>query len=115
MKNRVFEHGKVIEMTATAAVSSGDTVLEGGLVGVAQDDAAIGEKYRLHVEGVFEVTKEAPLDMAPGDVAYWDDSAKDWGATGAGKYPAGTVYNDPESADTTMYVKLKGFAVDAVV
>lgn len=72
MKNYV-QRGDVIEVTAAAAVSSGDFYAVGQIGGVAQTDAAIGEKVQLAVVGVFDLTKVSTEVWAVGDAIYWDD------------------------------------------
>lgn len=60
MKNFVQE-GVLIDHVATAALSSGDPVAIGNMVGVAAGDAAIGDTVPVRLAGVFDLPK---LDAA---------------------------------------------------
>lgn len=71
MKNFVQE-GKTITVTAPAAVTSGQLVVVGSIVGVAAFDAASGAEVEVTVEGVFELPKVATDVIAQGDKLYWD-------------------------------------------
>ncbi len=75
MKNFV-QNGSSLDLTASAAYSSGELVIEGNLVGVAVTDIASGEVGAVSVTGVFEFDKEAAATLAQGDIAYYDSSTK---------------------------------------
>lgn len=66
MATNKIQDGKVIAVVATAAVTSGDLIAVGKLVGVALNTAAIGETYQLDTEGVYEVPKTSALAFALG-------------------------------------------------
>jgi predicted RecA/RadA family phage recombinase len=71
MKNYVQE-GKTLTLTAPAAVTSGQLVVVGSIIGVAAFDAASGGEVEVTVEGVFELPKSATDVIAQGDKLYWD-------------------------------------------
>lgn len=64
----------VITVAAPAAVSSGDLVVVGGIVGVAQADAASGANVALVRRGVFDLPKQTGFAPSAGDPAYWSDA-----------------------------------------
>lgn len=73
MKNYVKD-GKSVAFTMTGAVSSGDVVKIGKVIGVAQADAAIGDRVELLLEGVVSLPR-APADVfTEGADVYWDGS-----------------------------------------
>lgn len=75
MKNFV-QNGANLTITAGSAISSGDFVVVGDLVGVAVTDIANGEKGAIACEGVFSGTKASGASLAVGDVAYLNSTGK---------------------------------------
>jgi predicted RecA/RadA family phage recombinase len=75
MKNYV-QNGSNLTITAGAAISSGDFVVTGDLVGVAVTDAASGDSVALSCYGVFTGTKASGASLAVGDVAYLNSTGK---------------------------------------
>jgi len=71
MKNFVQE-GNTITVTAPAAVTSGQLVVVGSLVGVAAFDAAQGEDVEIQRSGVFTLPKVTTDVISQGDKLYWD-------------------------------------------
>jgi len=74
MKNYVQE-GKILTVTAPAAVTSGQYVTVGSIRGVAAYDAAQGEPVEVATEGVFTLPKVAAEGIAVGDLLFWNGSA----------------------------------------
>ena len=70
--NAAQEPGNTLAVTAPAAVSSGDVVVVGALLGVAATDAAISTPVEVTTEGVFEVACATADDISPGDLLYFD-------------------------------------------
>lgn len=70
MASNKVQDGDTLTVTATADVESGELVAVGKLVGVADAKALTGEKFQLHVKGVFEVPKTSSVPFAVGAVAY---------------------------------------------
>lgn len=105
MKNFV-QKGDVIDVTAPAAVSSGDLVVVGSFAGVAQTDAASGDKVPCVCEGVFTLTKLSATTFAEGDLVY--------SAAGVGNnvtatntdQKVGVVVNAAVTGSTDVVVKL---------
>lgn len=76
MRNYV-QPGDTITLPAPAGgLASGSGALIGALFGIAAADAAAGADVELVTRGVFDLPKAAGIDFAPGDKAYWDDTAK---------------------------------------
>lgn len=71
MKNFV-QLGDVITVPAPAPVTSGELVVVGSLIGVAQKAAANGEDVALLTEGVISYAKVSALAIAIGDKLYYD-------------------------------------------
>jgi predicted RecA/RadA family phage recombinase len=115
MKNFLLS-GKCLELTAPAGgVVSGGAYLHGGLLVVAAADAAATEKYVGESEGVYELPKEATTAVfVEGEICFWDNTAKRFDETAAGRFPVGTAVKAAGSSATTVFVKLTGHAVAAV-
>jgi len=75
MSGVIYKHvGKTIDYTPGSAVTSGDVLVQGELVGVALRDIDANRKGALAIEGVFDF----PKDTGSGDAitaganCYWD-------------------------------------------
>lgn len=77
MRNFV-QPGRMIGVTAPAAVASGDGVLIGALFGVAASDAASGAAVEIATEGVFDLPK-----ATGGANAFTVGAAVEWNAAAA--------------------------------
>lgn len=75
MKNFI-QPGRIMTMTAPAAVKSGDLVIVGKLFGVAEADAASGDAVVLCTEGVFTLPKVSAQAWTEGAAIYWDAAEK---------------------------------------
>ncbi|WP_371055741.1 DUF2190 family protein [Rhodosalinus sp. K401] len=71
MKNFI-QTGDTLTIPAPAAVTSGAVVIAGGLVGIAATDAESGADVAIATAGVFDLPKEAALEITLGDAVYWD-------------------------------------------
>lgn len=91
-----------------SAISSGDLVIVGKRVGVAKDDIANGSTGVVHIEGVFEVPKEASLAVSQGDLLYCDATSGELDKTATSQTLAGYAYAAELAATTTVKVKLNG-------
>jgi predicted RecA/RadA family phage recombinase len=69
-----IQDGVSIDYTPGSAVSAGDVVVQGDLVGVAKVPIPAGHAGALAVDGVFDFAKEADggVTFAVGSLAYWD-------------------------------------------
>lgn len=107
MSQNKYAHGERIQFIAPAGgVVSGTPYLLGSILGIPVTSAAENEISVLDVEGVFEITKDAPLVIAQGAKVYWNNTDKEITTTAAGNTFAGWAYVAAASADTTVLVKL---------
>lgn len=102
-----------IDYTPAAAVTAGDVVVLGGIVGVAANDIAANAKGSLEIEGVFKVPKTTAAWVI-GLPVHWNASGDPDGGTagtgaanqtGAGIY-MGTATIAASSGDDYGYVNL---------
>lgn len=107
MKNYV-QSGEYLEITAPAAISSGDGVLIGDLFGVAVTDIANGENGNLAVEGVYSLAKAT--DVGSGGTiwnpAYFDATQKKVTAIASGNTQVGIFAETTLDAATSAKVLL---------
>lgn len=106
MKNYI-QKGEVINYSNSgSAIASGDTVVIGALIGIAQTDiAATTGTGSVCLEGVFEVAKTTSLAIAQGDRVYWNTSTKKVTKTTSDVY-MGVAFEAAGSSDTTCLVSL---------
>ena len=109
MATNYVQPGEVIELTATGAVASGAGVKVSQRVGVAITAAAAsGDKYSVALEGVYNIAAKSTDTMSPGDLVYWDDTAKEVTTTATANTLAGIAFESKGSGTTTLAVKLNG-------
>lgn len=102
--------GDTLDIVAGSAISSGDVVVTGDIVGIALTDIASGDTGAIAVEGVYKVTKVAGEAWAVGDKIGYDVSATGFDLTFTGA--TGDVTNcgvaavAAGSADVVGYLKL---------
>lgn len=109
MKNFV-SHGSTVEWTnGGSAVSAGDVVIVGDLVGIAVTDIAGGAKGTVQIEGVFEVACNTGDTITQGMKLDWDASASEFvdaiGSAATGDNENGVVAVE-DDAGATVLVKL---------
>lgn len=103
------QDGNVVDHIATAAISSGDVVVMGPLIGIAVTDIANGATGAVAIEGVVTIPKNTSTAMAVSTTPYWDVSA---GELAAGTPATGDVdgalvlVEAAAEAATTAKVKL---------
>lgn len=71
MRNYIMP-GEHLTIVAAALIVSGQLVVVGDIVGVAQGDAAIGESVAIVRRGVFELPKANGQAWTVGAKLYWD-------------------------------------------
>ena len=111
MTAEFIHDGKAIDYTPSTAVSAGDVVVQGDLIGIAKLDIAANTLGALAVQGVFDVPKTAGVDeaIAAGAKVYFDVAdgvAKTDSETGANPYLGKTVVAAGDD-DTTTRVRLE--------
>jgi predicted RecA/RadA family phage recombinase len=107
MKNFI-QAGKTVNVTAAAAVTSGQLVVVGSLIGVAAVDAAIGDSFAMDLEGVFELPKISTDDIAAGDKLYYVSATTNLTKTaGTGAKPlVGVAVAAAGAGTTTVYCRM---------
>jgi predicted RecA/RadA family phage recombinase len=98
-----------VTLLAPAAVKSGDVVVVGALVGIAQYDAVEGGEVETMVEGVHELPK-GNAAITAGAKAYWDAANKVCTATATGNTLLGAAILSAGADATTCRVRLNGIA-----
>lgn len=74
--------GDKLDFTVTGtAVTAGQGLKVGALVGVVQNAAAIGKQSVLQLIGVMDVAKPGSQAWTVGAKIYWDDTAKNFTTT----------------------------------
>ena len=107
-----FVHdGDAIDYTPGSAVSAGDVVVQGDLIGITKLDIAADALGALAVKGVFDFPKATGGGSAitAGAKVYWDagdSEAKEDAEAGANKY-LGKVVTAATDDDTTVRVRLE--------
>jgi len=109
MKNYIAPGG-TLQITAAAAISSGDGVLQGSIFGVANGDAASGAECVLSLVGVFELAKTASQAWTLGAKIYWDDTNKNCTTTVGSNKLIGCATDAAASGDEVGNVRLNGAA-----
>ena len=108
MATNFVQDGKIVTVTAPAAVDSGDFVKVGSLFGVAVTDAASGAPVAIQIDGVHELPKAAPLVINAGDPVYWDVADGNFNKTAASNWYVGVALEGAVSAATTVKIRLNG-------
>jgi predicted RecA/RadA family phage recombinase len=106
MAKNYIQEGEVLDVIASgSAITSGDVVVAGSLVGVALNTAAVGESASVSLCGVWEVAK-ATGALTVGQQVYWDASAKKVTATASSNTLMGYCWKAAASGDATAQVRL---------
>lgn len=107
MRNYV-QRGDTLDIVAAAAVSSGDVVIAGSIIGVANVDAEIGESFALDVVGVFTLPKTSALAISVGDVLYYDAANSVVNKTASGNTKIGVAVTAAANPSPSVNVRLNG-------
>lgn len=75
MKNFI-QAGRTITVSAPYAVTGGQLLEVGAIIGVAQHDAALGDPVEIERAGVFDLDKVSAQAWSAGDPIYWDNAAR---------------------------------------
>ncbi|WP_127076153.1 DUF2190 family protein [Rhodomicrobium lacus] len=106
MKN-YFQRGERITGTASAAIASGDVVVIGALIGVAETKAAIGDEVTVLLEGVFTLAKGTSEAISKGAALYWDATNKVVTATAGSNAAIGKAFTSALAADAAVQVRIR--------
>ena len=109
----LYSSEDAVDYTPAAAVTGGDVVVSGGIVGISATDLAASEKGALQIEGIYQVPKTTGA-MVAGQPVYWnptgtpdsgDASSGAANQTGNGTY-MGIAVQAQASGDNTCLVIL---------
>ena len=105
-----YAEGNTLDIVAGSAISSGDVVVTGDIIGIAKADIASGDTGSILVEGVVKVTKISGEAWVVGDKIGYDASASGFDKTftsAAGDVTdCGVCAVAAASGDTVGYLKL---------
>ena len=104
-----FVHeGKSIDYTPTSAVTAGDVIVLGTLVGVAPRSIEANKLGALQVEGVFDFPKATGSSSAisAGDKVYWDAAEEVATKTSSSNTYLGKAVADAAATAAEVRVKL---------
>ena len=98
----IFRHeGDFVDYTPGAAVSAGEVVVQGTMVGVATKDIAASTRGALRVGGVFDFAKGSGAITA-GALVYWNDTANQATTTASGNKLIGPAVEAAADGDSTV-------------
>ena len=105
------QQGNSIDHTPAGAITAGDVVVQGDLIGIAQVDCVANQLGALAVVGVFDIDKATGVGtgIAVGTKVYWDvadQQAKADDVAGANKYLGKTIAAAGDD-DTKVRVRLE--------
>lgn len=108
---RRIQEGRTIDYTPGAAVTAGDVIVLGEMVGVADQDIEANKLGAISIEGVYEFTKKDHATTEPiaaGQPVYWDvaDEKAGWDSEGGANPLLGHAIEAASSTATTVKVKL---------
>lgn len=75
MSTNYVQDGVVVDHIAASAITSGDVVVMGNIIGVAQEDIANGATGPVQIDGVFDLPKVTAAVIAQGESLIYDVSA----------------------------------------
>ncbi len=106
---RFIHEGDIIDYTPGAAVSAGDVVVQGDLVGITKLDIPANALGHLAVTGVFDVAKATGSGeaIAAGAKVYWDATAKVATTTSTDNTYMGKCVRGAADGDPTVRVRLE--------
>jgi len=105
MKNFVSE-GKTLELAHTSAVTSGEPILIGTVLGVALQAYDADQEGVFVMEGVFTLPAVSASVIAVGGACYWDDTAKKITATVSTNKLVGYAQVAKLATETEIQIKL---------
>lgn len=107
MKNFVMK-GQTVTLTAPYAVTSGQALQVGSIVGVAGSDAPISTEVETVLDGVFALTKATGVAWTQGLILYWDNAARNVTTVVATNKCIGVAMQAQLAGDTVGNVRLNG-------
>lgn len=114
MASTKLQAGEIITVTAPEAVSLGEIVVIGNLVGIALTAADNGAPVEIDTSGVWRVAKTAPLVINAGDNVYFVPASDAVNKTATDQIRVGVAVAGALSAATTVDVKINAGAHNVV-
>lgn len=108
MAKNYIQPGRYLEVTAPAALDSGDFVKVGSLFGFAQNDAASGAAVQIDTEGVHTIACASAAVIAVGDALYWDVADGEVNKTAASNWYVGVAASAAGNGVTSVDIRLNG-------
>lgn len=110
MSTNLVRDGRILTWTnATSTdVESGDVIVIGDRIAVAEVDIAVDESGAVDTEGVRTLAKHTGEAFSQGDQLYWDETHEYLTATASGNTAAGFAAEDAGSSATTAECKING-------
>lgn len=105
MKAVFKQDGHYLDYTPDVAVSAGDVVISGALIGIAVGDIAANATGVISTSGVYEIVKDSGA-ITLGAKVYWDASGKVATATSTSNTEIGVAVLAAAEGDSTCLVKL---------
>ncbi|MBU2701681.1 putative RecA/RadA family phage recombinase [Sporomusaceae bacterium BoRhaA] len=99
------QKGDIIDYTAAADVGYLEIVPLAAKIGIALEPIATGATGSLAITEVWELPAAAPLEIAAGDMVYWNKTNNNIDKTNSGVL-AGFAVAAKTSAGTTVWVKI---------
>jgi predicted RecA/RadA family phage recombinase len=106
MKNYIQPGDYGLPIIAPAALTGGELVVLGAIIGVASCDAAAGASVAIAVEGVYDLAKTPADAMAQGDTAKVTVTGNIGTVAVAGTVSIGWVVQAAAAGSTTARVRL---------
>jgi predicted RecA/RadA family phage recombinase len=108
MKAIKYSSGEMVEYTPGTAVSAGDVIVQGGLVGVALQAIPANTVGSLAVAGVFDFVKATGSGTAitAGASVYWDASNQVATTTSSGNTLIGKAVKAASISDDRVRVRM---------
>lgn len=103
MSVNYIAEGKRLEFEATSAITAGDVVTFGTVVGVCTRDFAVGELATAAIEGIFRFPCQSGDEFVQGDACEWQGTRIEERDTGTS---VGCVTKDSGTGETEVEVLL---------
>ncbi len=109
--------GIIKKLSAAAALTPGDVVVEGERITVVSGTKpiAVGDDYTLQTDGVFEMNALSTDTWSAGDLLYWDDTNNRLTDTAASHKTAGLAAADKASGATKADCDINAAVSDTTV
>ena len=103
---RYVQKGEAIDYRPTEAVSAGEVIVQGNLIGIARLDIAANTLGALAIVGAFDIEKTSSLAIPVGTALYWDATNKKATTTATGNQYLGKAILESGAEDETVRVLL---------